>query len=72
MLNEVVVDRGPCAYLCNVDLFIENRYITSVQGDGMYPEGNMGNSTCTYINTSGDKREHRYMCAVRHVVFSLN
>ena len=35
VLNEVVVDRGPSAYICNIDLYIERKYITSVQGDGM-------------------------------------
>lgn len=35
MLNELVVDRGPSAFLCNIDLYIEHRYITSVQGDGV-------------------------------------
>lgn len=35
MLNEVVVDRGPSSYLSNVDLYLDGRLITSVQGDGM-------------------------------------
>ena len=34
VLNEVVVDRGSSSFLSNVDLFIEGRYVTSVQGDG--------------------------------------
>ena len=34
VLNEVVVDRGPSPYICNIDLYIEHKYITSVQGDG--------------------------------------
>ena len=34
MLNEVVVDRGPSAYIGNIDLYIDHRLITSVQGDG--------------------------------------
>jgi len=33
-MNEVVIDRGPSPYLCNLDLYIEHKYITSVQGDG--------------------------------------
>ena len=36
VLNEVVVDRGPCPYLTNIDLYLEHRYVTSVQGDGEY------------------------------------
>lgn len=35
VLNEVVVDRGPSSYLSNVDLYLDGRLITSVQGDGM-------------------------------------
>ncbi|XP_062386518.1 NAD kinase b isoform X1 [Sardina pilchardus] len=33
VLNEVVVDRGPSSYLSNVDLYLDGRLITSVQGD---------------------------------------
>uniref|UniRef100_A0A8C6L5V9 NAD(+) kinase n=1 Tax=Nothobranchius furzeri TaxID=105023 RepID=A0A8C6L5V9_NOTFU len=35
VLNEVVVDRGPSSYLSNVDLYLDGRLITSVQGDGV-------------------------------------
>ncbi|XP_047992127.1 NAD kinase-like isoform X1 [Leguminivora glycinivorella] len=35
VLNEVVVDRGPSPYLSNIDLFLDNKHITSVQGDGL-------------------------------------
>ncbi|XP_055515516.1 NAD kinase-like isoform X3 [Leucoraja erinacea] len=35
VLNEVVVDRGPSSYLSNVDLFLDGRLITTVQGDGV-------------------------------------
>ena len=35
VLNEVVVDRGPSAYIGNLDLYIEHKCITSVQGDGI-------------------------------------
>ena len=33
-LNEVVIDRGPNSYLSNLDLYVNNRFITKVQGDG--------------------------------------
>ena len=36
VLNEVVIDRGPSAYIGNIDLYIEHKLITSVQGDGAY------------------------------------
>lgn len=35
MLNEVVLDRGPSSYLGNIDLYIEGKHVTSVQGDGI-------------------------------------
>lgn len=35
VLNEVVVDRGPSSFLSNIDLFIDGKYITTVQGDGL-------------------------------------
>ncbi|CAM9939459.1 NAD kinase-like isoform X1 [Lampetra planeri] len=35
VLNEVVIDRGPSSYLSNVDLYLDNRLITTVQGDGL-------------------------------------
>ncbi|KAK5641782.1 hypothetical protein RI129_010329 [Pyrocoelia pectoralis] len=35
VLNEVVVDRGPSPYLSNVDLFLDGKHITNVQGDGL-------------------------------------
>ncbi|CAF0817099.1 unnamed protein product [Rotaria sp. Silwood1] len=34
-LNEVVIDRGPSSYLSNLDLYINDKYITKVQGDGL-------------------------------------
>lgn len=35
VLNEVVVDRGPSPYLSNVDLFVDGKHVTVVQGDGL-------------------------------------
>ncbi|XP_044004692.1 NAD kinase-like isoform X7 [Aphidius gifuensis] len=35
VLNEVVIDRGPSPYLSNIDLFIDGKHVTSVQGDGL-------------------------------------
>lgn len=37
VLNEVVIDRGPSPYLSNIDLFLDGKHITSVQGDGKAP-----------------------------------
>lgn len=30
-----MIDRGPSPYLCNIDLFLDGKHITSVQGDGL-------------------------------------
>merc|ERR1712223_1844005 len=35
VLNEVVIDRGPSPYLANIDLYLDGKLITSVQGDGL-------------------------------------
>ncbi|XP_068240826.1 NAD kinase-like isoform X3 [Palaemon carinicauda] len=35
VLNEVVIDRGPSPYLSNIDLYLDGKRITSVQGDGL-------------------------------------
>jgi len=34
-LNEVVISRGQSSFLTNLDLYINNYLITSVQGDGL-------------------------------------
>ncbi|CAG0917320.1 unnamed protein product [Notodromas monacha] len=39
VLNEVVIDRGPSPYLCNIDLFLDGKQITSVQGDDHVEQG---------------------------------
>lgn len=35
VFNEVVVDRGQSPYLCNIDLYVEGKLVTTVQGDGL-------------------------------------
>ncbi|XP_052821232.1 NAD kinase-like isoform X2 [Mya arenaria] len=35
VLNEVVIDRGSSSFICNIDVFVEGRLVTSVQGDGL-------------------------------------
>ncbi len=42
-LNEVVVSRGPSPFLSNLDLYVNDYLITTVQGDGLIistPTGN--------------------------------
>lgn len=36
VLNDIVIDRGPSPYLSNIDLYLDGKLITSVQGDGKY------------------------------------
>ena len=33
--RQVVIDRGPSPYLSNIDLYLDGKLITSVQGDGL-------------------------------------
>ena len=35
VLNDVVIDRGPSPFLTNIDLYLDGKWITSVQGDGL-------------------------------------
>lgn len=35
VLNDVVIDRGPSPNLTNIDLYLDGKFITSVQGDGL-------------------------------------
>ena len=44
-LNEVVINRGPSPFLSNLDLYINDYLITTVQGDGLIvstPTGSTG------------------------------
>eukprot|EP00730_Choanoeca_flexa_P006324 TRINITY_DN12134_c0_g2_i1.p1 TRINITY_DN12134_c0_g2~~TRINITY_DN12134_c0_g2_i1.p1 ORF type:complete len:534 (+),score=130.48 TRINITY_DN12134_c0_g2_i1:205-1806(+) len=35
VLNELVIDRGPSPYLTQLDLYIDDEYVTCIQGDGL-------------------------------------
>lgn len=35
VLNELLIDRGTASYLSNIDVYCNDRFITSVQGDGL-------------------------------------
>ena len=52
VLNEVVIDRGPSPYLSNIDLYLDGKLITSVQGDGLIISTPTG--TTTYPKTRPD------------------
>ena len=47
VMNELVVDRGPHSYLCNLELYCNGRFMTSVQGDGEWKLQNSTMCTCT-------------------------
>ena len=35
-LNEITIDRGPSHYICNLELFINDKYVCAVQGLGRH------------------------------------
>lgn len=56
VLNEVVVDRGPSPYLSNIDLFLDGKHITSVQGDGLIVSTPTGSTA--YSGSAGGSMVH--------------
>ncbi|GFO16159.1 NAD kinase [Plakobranchus ocellatus] len=65
VLNEVVLDRGPSSYLSNLDLYIEGRRVTTVQGDGLIISTPTGSTA--YAVSAGASMIHpsAYCCASR-------
>jgi len=55
-LNEVVIDRGPNSYLSNLDLYINDRFITKVQGDGLIISTPTGSTA--YAMAAGSSMVH--------------
>ncbi|CAF1347195.1 unnamed protein product [Rotaria sordida] len=55
-LNEVVIDRGPNSYLSNLDLYINDRFITKVQGDGLIVSTPSGSTA--YAMAAGSSMVH--------------
>lgn len=35
ILNDLVVDRGPSAYMSQLELYVDGHYLTTVQADGL-------------------------------------
>ena len=35
VMNDIVIDRGPSAYMSQLELFVEDRHLTTVQADGL-------------------------------------
>ena len=52
VLNEVVIDRGSSPYLSNIDLYLDGKLITSVQGDGLTVSTPTGSTTLAYSTLS--------------------
>ncbi|KAK5641741.1 hypothetical protein RI129_010288 [Pyrocoelia pectoralis] len=62
VLNEVVVDRGPSPYLSNVDLFLDGKHITNVQGDGLIVSTPTGSTA--YAVAAGASMIHPSVSAI--------
>uniref|UniRef100_A0A1I8J5R1 NAD(+) kinase n=2 Tax=Macrostomum lignano TaxID=282301 RepID=A0A1I8J5R1_9PLAT len=56
VLNEVVIDRGPSGYLCIIDVLIEERTVTTVQGDGLIVSSPTGSTA--YAMAAGANMLH--------------
>ncbi|CAF2997129.1 unnamed protein product [Rotaria socialis] len=61
-LNEVVIDRGPNSYLSNLDLYINDRFITKVQGDGLIVSTTTGSTA--YAMAAGSSMVHPNVPAI--------
>jgi len=62
ILNEVVVDRGASPYLCNLDCFCDNKYITTVQADGIIMSTPTGSTA--YSMSAGGSMVHPSVPAI--------
>lgn len=51
-----MVDRGPSPYLSNIDLFLDGKHITSVQGDGLIVSTPTGSTA--YSGSAGGSMVH--------------
>mmetsp|Transcript_2714 Transcript_2714/g.4916 ORF Transcript_2714/g.4916 Transcript_2714/m.4916 type:complete len:302 (-) Transcript_2714:663-1568(-) len=56
VLNEMVVDRGPAPYLCNLECFCDDAFVTRVQGDGIIVAPPTGSTA--YSLSSGGSMVH--------------
>lgn len=62
VLNEVVIDRGPSPYISNIDLFLDGKLITSVQGDGLIISTPTGSTA--YAGAAGASMIHPSVPAI--------
>ena len=35
ILNDLTVDRGPSAFMCEIEVFVDGNHVTTCQGDGL-------------------------------------
>lgn len=59
VLNEVVIDRGPSPYLSNIDLYLDGKHITSVQGDGLIVSTPTGKFTVCFFLVIVHRKFHK-------------
>merc|ERR1712029_410080 len=62
VLNEVVIDRGTYPYLSNMDLFLDGKLITTVQGDGFIVSTPTGSTA--YAASAGASMIHPSVPAI--------
>ncbi|XP_075211036.1 NAD kinase-like isoform X2 [Lycorma delicatula] len=62
VLNDIVIDRGPSPYLSNINLYFDNKYITSVQGDGLIISTSTGSTA--YAVAAGASMIHPSVSAI--------
>lgn len=62
VLNEVVVDRGASPYLSNLDCFCDDKYITTVQADGIIMSTPTGSTA--YSMSAGGSMVHPSVPAI--------
>lgn len=62
VLNEVVVDRGASPYLCNLDCYCDEKYITTVQADGIIMSTPTGSTA--YSMSAGGSMVHPSVPAI--------
>ena len=62
VLNEVVIHRGSSPHLCNLDLYLDGKLITSVQGDGLILSTPTGSTA--YAASAGASMVHPGVAAI--------
>ena len=61
-LNEVVINRGPSPFLSNLELYVNDYLITTVQGDGLIISTPTGSTA--YAMAAGASMSHPSVCSI--------